>query len=604
MEFAYKTMQQRQLYDINSPQIGAILNWIKTEEIAIPEIQRPFVWGKSKVRDLMDSLYRGYPIGYLIIWQNPNVRLKDGTKSTGKKILIDGQQRVTALRAAVLGEEVVNSDYAKERIQIAFNPVLEKFEVQNPAIARDASWIPDIAKVWEDNASQFQILKAYCEKNPSASEEKVEDGIERLRLILYKSIGMIKLEQGLDIETVNVIFVRVNSTGVQLSQADFAMSKIAVHGDFGANLRKLIDYFSHLAVAPEFYTILLQSDAEFKKTGYLENLAWLRHENDDLYDPGYADVLRVAFTSEFDRGRISDLVSLLSGRNFETREFEQEIQDNTFKRLEKSILRFVNESNFKRFLMIIRSAGFVDSHMISSQNSLNAAYILFLKLRSKKVNDALIEKYVRKWFVMSVLTGRYTGSSETAFDEDVKSMSDDFEYYFEGIEKGNLSDAFWNVTLVRALEKATVNTPFLNVFFAAQVKENDRGFLSSDIRVHDLISQRGDKHHIFPKNYLKKRHKTRREYNQIANMAYTQTEINIAIKDRSPKEYLADILEQCDGGEPRYGGITDKDALNKNLTQNCITSDIFEMEIDDYDRFLEGRRVLMARKIKNYFRNL
>ena len=597
-------MQQPQLYEINSHQIGAILSWVKTNEIAIPEIQRPFVWNKTKVRNLMDSLYKGYPIGYLIIWQSPDVRLKDGTSSAGKKILIDGQQRVTALRAAVLGEEVVNSDYAKERIQIAFNPVLEKFEVQNPAIVKDASWIPDISTVWADGASPFQILGHYCQKNPSASEKKVENSIENLRRIPYKSIGMIKLEQGLDIETVNVIFVRVNSTGVPLSQADFAMSKIAVHGDSGTNLRKLIDYFSHLAVAPEFYDILSQSDIEFQKTGYLKDLAWLRHENDDLYDPGYADVLRVAFTSEFDRGRISDLVSLLSGRNFETREFEQEIQDKTFKRLKKSVLRFVNESNFKRFLMIIRSAGFIDSNMISSQNSLNAAYILYLKLRSNKVNDARIEKYVRKWFVMSVLTGRYTGSPETTFDEDVKMMSDNFEKSFEVIEKGELSDAFWDVTLVRELEKANINNPFLNVFFAAQVKENDRGFLSSNIQVRELISQRGDKHHIFPKSFLKKHHRTRREYNQIANMAYTQTEINIAIKDRSPKEYLADILEQCDGGELRYGGIRDKDSLNRNLAHNCIASDIFEMGIDDYDRFLEKRRILMARKIKDYFRNL
>ena len=597
-------MQQPQLYELTSPQIGSILNWVKTNEIAIPEIQRPFVWSKTKVRDLMDSLYKSYPIGYLIIWQNPNVRLKDGTTSSGKKILIDGQQRVTALRAAVLGGEVVNSDYAKERIQIAFNPILEKFEVQNPAIVKDASWIPDISTVWADDASPSQIIRHYCQKNPSAGEKKVEGVIDNLRQILYKSIGMIKLEQGLDIETVNVIFERVNSSGVPLSQADFAMSKIAVHGDFGTNLRKLIDYFSHMAVAPEFYDVLSQSDAEFKKTGYLKDLAWLRHENDDLYDPGYADVLRVAFTSEFNRGKISDLVSLLSGRNFKTREFEQEIQDETFKRLEKSVLRFVNESNFKRFLMIIRSAGFIDSNMISSQNSLNAAYILYLKLRSKKINSVLIEKYVRKWFVMSILTGRYTGSSDTTFGEDVKRIIDNFENSFEGIEKGELSDAFWDVTLVRELEKASTNNPFLNVFFAAQVKENDRGFLSSDIQVRELISQRGDKHHIFPKSFLKKHHKTRREYNQIANMAYTQTEINIAIKDRSPKEYLADILEQCDGGELRYGGITDKDTLNRNLTQNCIASDIFEMGIDNYDGFLEKRRILMAHKIKNYFRNL
>ena len=178
MEFAYRKMQQPQLYEINSYQISSILNWVKTNEIAIPEIQRPFVWNKTKVRNLMDSLYKGYPIGYFIIWQNSDVRLKDGTTSSGKKILIDGQQRVTALRAAVLGEEVVNSDYAKEKIRIAFNPILEEFEVQNPAIVKDASWIPDISTVLADDARQYQIMRHYCQKNPSASEEKVEGGIE------------------------------------------------------------------------------------------------------------------------------------------------------------------------------------------------------------------------------------------------------------------------------------------------------------------------------------------------------------------------------------------------------------------------------------------
>ena len=133
--------------------------------------------------------------------------------------------------------------------------------------------------------------------------------------------------------------------------------------------------------------------------------------------------------------------------------------------------------------MIIKSAGFTTSNMISSRNSLNAAYILYLKLRSKQVNNALVEKHVRKWFVMSILTGRYTGSSETMFDEDVKMMSDNFENAFERIVKGELSEAFWDVTLVRELEKATANNPFLNVFFAAQVREHDKGFLSSDINV-------------------------------------------------------------------------------------------------------------------------
>ena len=597
-------MQSSQKYEINDNSIGAILNWVKTSEIAIPEIQRPFVWKTSKVRDLMDSLYRGYPIGYLIVWQNPDVNLKDGSTSEGKKILIDGQQRVTALRAAVLGESVLTEEYESVKIRIAFHPIESKFEVQNAAIKKDVSWIQDISTVLADDARLTKITRQYCDKNPEADENTVEDNIDNLRQIVTKPIGMIKLNQYLDIDRVNEIFERVNSSGVQLKQSDFAMSKIAVYGKFGTNLRKLIDYFAHLAVNPEFYDILKERDPDFAHSGYLEKIAWLRDETDDLYDPSYGDVLRVAFTGEFERGRIGDLVSLLSGRNFETRKFEQEIQDQTFKSLESAVLEFVNKSNFNRFTMIIKSAGFISSDMVRSVNTLNAAYILYLKLRSKNVKGALIEKYVRRWFVMSILTGRYSGSPESKLGEDVKGMAGDFEKYLDAIERGELSDAFWDVTLVNELEKPSSHSPFLHVFFAAQVRKNDKGFLSSDIHVREMISQQGDLHHIFPKNMLKKSGRTRREYNQLANMAYMQTEINIAVKDRAPCVYLTGVIHQCEGGALKYGGITDREALNDNLAQNCIPPETTDMDAGDYDQFLEMRRTLMAQKIKRYYFSL
>ena len=384
-----------QQYQVSQHNIDVILNWVKSKEMAIPEIQRPFVWDKTKVRNLIDSLYRGFPVGFLIAWKNPNIRMKDGTMSSGKKILIDGQQRVTALTTAILGQEIVNKDYEKERIQIAFNPVKEQFEVFNPAIAKDSTWINDISNIVNGSARISQEIKEYCQNNPSANEEQVEDNIENLRQIANKTLGFIELEADLDIEIVNVIFERVNSAGVHLSQADFAMSKIAAHGDFGSMLRKLIDYFCHLSVVPEFYDNLSKTDKEFTDSPYLQKIAWLKNENDDLYDPKYSDLLRVAFTSEFNRGKLSDLVSLLSGRNFATREFESSIQDETFKRLEKSVLRFTNQTNFKRFLMIIRSAGFRTSKFIQSQNAINLAYILFLKLRELDYEPSKIEQYVK-----------------------------------------------------------------------------------------------------------------------------------------------------------------------------------------------------------------
>ena len=105
-----------QKYSVNQHLIETILSFVKAGDIAIPEIQRPFVWDSSKVRDLMDSLYQGYPIGYVIAWRNPNIRLKDGSLSEGKKILIDGQQRVTALTAAILSEYVVSKTYQRIKL--------------------------------------------------------------------------------------------------------------------------------------------------------------------------------------------------------------------------------------------------------------------------------------------------------------------------------------------------------------------------------------------------------------------------------------------------------------------------------------------------------
>ena len=277
------------------------------------------------------------------------------------------------------------------------------------------------------------------------------------------------------------IFIRVNSEGVPLSQADFAMSKIAVNETYGGNaLRKAIDYFCHLAVAPEFFSTI-QNDKEFAGSEFFQHLEWLKNENDDIYDPSYTDMLRVAFSSEFRRGRLEDLVALLSGRNFETRQFEEVIIEDSFAKLKKGIIRFMNETHFKRFIMIIRSAGFVNSSMMRSQNALNFAYILYLLLRDQNVPNQDIERYVRRWFVMATLTGRYSASPEAAIDYDVRQIhAQGIQAYADGLIRGQLSDAFWENTLPQALDTSVASSPYFRLFQAAQIKSNDQGFLSRD----------------------------------------------------------------------------------------------------------------------------
>lgn len=593
-----------QKYAVNQQLIETLLAWVNSGEIAIPEIQRPFVWDSSKVRDLMDSLYQGYPIGYVIAWRNPNVRLKDGSLSEGKKILIDGQQRVTALTAAILGQYVVNKTYERVKIKIAFHPLDERFEVQNPAILKDKTWLHDISQAI--NGDLFEIADQYFELNPYVDKKQVRNAFSNLMNIPKKQIGIIELAADLDIETVTEIFIRINSKGVVLSQADFAMSKIASNTEYNGNeLRKAIDYFCHLAIAPEFYKHIVDNDKEFSKSEFFQKMQWLKTENEDLYDPDYNDLIRVAFTTQFNRGRLSDLVSLLSGRNFETRTYEDTIAEQSFATLKTGVNNFINETNFKRFLMIIKSAGFISPKLIRSQNAINFAYIVYLKLKELGVNSVAIESYVRRWLVFSILTGRYSGSPESAFDFDIKQISQKpFDEYLKEKEEGELSDAFWNASLPQSLDTSVASSPYFHVFLASQVKANDRGFLSKDVLVSDLISLRGDIHHLFPKDYLKKNGLDRRQYNQIANYVYMQSEINIKVGNKPPKDYFEVVKTQMLNGNQQVSGLSNEQQLFDNLKMNCVPTEIKEMSIDDYNDFLTLRRKLMANKIKKYYFSL
>ena len=595
-----------QRYSVNQYPIQTIISWIQSNEIAIPEIQRPFKWDATKVRDFIDSLYYGYPVGYFIIWRNPNVRLKDGTMSIGKRILIDGQQRVTAIMASLLSTEIVNSEYIKKKITIAFNPVRKEFAVSDAAIKKDKKWISDISDVFHPDFSLLDFIERYCDQNEELDKNAVFKSVELLKGIVNNSIGLIELNSDLDIDTVTEIFIRINSQGVVLSQADFVMSKIAANESYSGNLlRKAIDYFCHLAVEPSFYRQLKEIDKEFAQTEYFQKMSWLKDEIDDLYDPSYTDVLRVAFTYKFKRGRLQDLVALLSGRNFETKQYEETIAEESFYQLSEGIKAYINENNFKKFVMIIRSAGFTTSSLIRSQNALNFSYILYLSLRESGVSQAEIESLVRKWFVLSVLTSRYSGSPESVFDYDIKHINNDgAKKYIDDIIAAQLPENYWEIALPLQMDTSVTSSPLFNVFLAAQIKNNDKGFLSRDVAVKDLVELKGDSHHIFPKEYLKKQGFNRSIYNQIANYAMAQSEINIAIGASAPSIYLNDVLEQCRGGQLKYGGIQSEEDLMKNMQIHCIPLEIFQMTASDYNDFLEIRRKLMSRKIRDYFLSL
>lgn len=604
-----------QKYSTNSLPVSVLISQILSKQIAIPEIQRPFVWKAKQVRDLMDSLYKGYPTGYIIIWQNPNIKLKDGSLSVGKKIIIDGQQRITALMTAIAGLPIVNSDYKKCRIKIAFNPFAalsddkdaEIFAVQDSSHLKSKKWIPDLAEIFQTGFNMFGFVREYCTNNPDMRDSDLGEILSKLLNIGNRQIGIIELSDTLEIDLVTDIFIRINSKGTSLSQGDFVMSKIAADEKFGGNqLRKAIDYFSHLAIEPSFYSTIKENDVDFARSDYFPKMEWLKDDLETVFDPDCDDVLRVAFMYKFKRAKLADLVGLLSGRDFKTRDYNERIVENTYKELIDGVKNVINENNFKQFMIAIKGAGFVSNKLVTSNMALDFAYTLYLILKkNESIAVGEVKRIVQKWYVLSVLTGRYSSSPETAFAKDLRLIDENgVQKVLQDIEAATLSDNFWNVKVVQDLEYTSTNNPTFLVFLAAQIMQNDVSLLSTNVPVRDLVLLGGDIHHIFPKDYLKKLGHEKNSYNQDANYVYLDKPINISIGNKAPNVYFGEAFEQCETQTIKVGAITDKQQLLENLKANCIPENVKDMDESNYSDFLAERRKMMAEKIKNYYNSL
>lgn len=594
-------------YIVSKEQVRTLLELIRTKRVAIPEIQRPFVWQTTQVRDLIDSLYRSYPVGYIIIWKNSEARLKTATEINTPDVIIDGQQRITSLQAALLGEQVLNSNYKKVPIKISFNPIEEKFETCTPAIEKNTLWIPDISVLFNGKKNALVLFREYMQNNDDKvlDEDMVFNNINSLASISSSEIGTITLDEGLDIEIVAEIFKRINSKGTPLDQYDFVMSKIASKEAYnGVNIRKSIDYFCHLAKNKDDYP-LLQQDSEFSETDDFKKLSWVASTNLDVYSPSYKDIIRVAFTHKFGRGKLNDLVMLLSGRNFEKKTWEEDISKSSFQLFHDGVDNVINKTNFERFTMILQSLGFIDNSLLPALTTVDFAYGLYLYLKSIQKEEVFAEKYVQKWLIMSILTERYSSSPETKIDEDIRKIREKgIETCLQEAEQSYLSSNYWEYALPGNLDTARASSSLPKLYWAVLCKDKTRGFLSKDRTVYDMIRRRGDIHHLYPRAYLKRNNYKQTAYNQFANFVYLETPLNIKIGDKEPVVYLQEIIDHLGTDDMRLSGITTMEDLKNNLKECDIPEMILEGTIDNYDEFLKERRKLMAAHIKRYWESL
>ena len=591
-------------YKITQYSVSSILGYVENSQIAIPEIQRPFVWKGEEVRALIDSLYEGYPIGYLIVWQNSQVRVRNFGKGGTKKILIDGQQRVTALMAALLGKEVLDEQYQSHRIRIAFNPLAgkgeERFAVCDTKHEEDSRWIPDISIFFRRDFSFRQFEKEYKEANPDEDFTPLEESVDTLKEIVKHQVGVIELSFLLDIDVVSEIFIRINLQGKPLNQEDFVMSKISVNEQYGGDyIRNCIDYFCHLLREPSFYQVLQQNETEFFNSEYGKALTWCQNEEQSLYIPSYADVLKVVLISYFGKTRIGDLVHLLSGRDgekkiFSKKEISKKVSEEAFEKLGAGVKAFVCEENFQGFQKALKKAGYSCSRLLYSQSVLNYCYAMYLLMYRQGIGEKERESLLSKWITMAMITGHYQSGGESTVQKDYANAQEEgFASYLAQIEELKLTDEFYNNILPEKFTSTTARTaPFL-AYVATQCARGVHS-LYSDVTMEELYKNKTESYQILPKAYLAKcGYKTREIYGQVANLTYISKETKNIIRKKSPVDYKED-LEKAIGIEK----------IRTSLKENGLAETILTANETDVIQILADRRRQMASEIREFYKTL
>lgn len=591
-------------YKITQYSVSTILGYVEISQIAIPEIQRPFVWKGQEVRDLIDSLYEGYPIGYLIVWQNSQVRIRGFGKGGTKKILIDGQQRVTALMAALLGREVLDSQYRSHRIKIAFYPLAqpgeEKFAVSDASYEDKPGWIPDISVLFRRDFSFRKFEKEYKEKNPDLDTSLLEAAIDRLKGIVKHQVGVIELSFLLDIDVVSEIFIRINLQGKPLNQEDFAMSKISVNEQYDGDLiRNCIDYFCHLIKEPSFMTILKANEKEFMETEYGRLLGWLQEGEELLYVPSYSDVLKVVLIAGFGKSKIGDLVNLLSGKTkdktFARGEVSQKVAKEAFETLGWGVRAFVSEENYKGFLKALRRAGYTSERLLYSQAVLNYCYAMYLLMDMAGLSSDKKESLMGRWMTMCLITGHYQSAPDTVVMKDYKEIREaGMESYLRQIEELRLGEEFFASVLPEKFTSTTARTAPYLAYLAAQTASGTLSLYSGENTVGGLYAAKAEAYQILPKAYLEKcGFKTRETYGQVANLTYISKDVKAIVRRKSPADYREELEKQLSAEE-----------ILASLAANDIPENIFDADAGSVPEILAERRRKMARKIQNHYYSL
>lgn len=570
--------------------LSKLINDIDIGEIGLPEIQRPFVWPNTKVRDLFDSMYRGFPVGYLLFWANG---LYDGHRQIGtgpkqkvsRLLIVDGQQRLTSLYAVLKGVSVIRESYRQERISIAFRPASRRFAVADAATRRDPEFITDISQLWSGSVTRNRFVKDFfvrLRQHRDVSEDEEDhliECIDQLYDLQNYPFTAMELSQDAEEEEVADVFVRINSKGTILNQADFILTLMSVFWDDG---RRQLEAFCRQTRMP--------STGEASPFNY-------------FIQPDPDQMLRVEVGLGFRRARLKNMYSILRGKDVETEQFLEEQREQQFEALKQAQQYVLNVQTWHDFLKALMRAGYRSSQMVTSQMALLYSQVFYLiGKRDLGVESFELRNAIARWFFMTSLTGRYTSSPETDMEKDLAQLrsvysAEGFVALLDGIIENVFTEDYWSITLPNELATSSPRSPALFAYYAS-LNLLDARVLFSKMKVSELLDPASkanksavERHHLFPKAHLKDLGFTGvRETNQIANYALVEWADNIGISGGSPADYW-----------PKYAQRFTNEELDQMRYWHALPDGWQKM---DYQEFLKERRSMMAGVIRDGFSKL
>lgn len=588
----------KELFSCENRRVGELLSDVLSGRTGLPDLQRPFVWNDSKVRNLLDSMIKGFPIGYVMLWESPcdyNNKSHIGVGSKDclqpRDLIIDGQQRLTALLAAIKGVKIKDADYKERNIKIAFNPLTREFAVWSQAYERSSEWISSVNQAFEayEQHKESRFRKDYIKKLndsrvfnllPELTDEEenlIEDNLKDLLDLAYYQIPTLRVRAAVSEEDVAEIFVRVNSGGQKLTEKNFIETLLSVYDN---DIHKRINDFCRDSRIPK------------DKTSF-----------NHIIEVDPVHLIRAAVGLAFERARLRYAYMLMRGKDLDTQKTSSETQAKNLELFRNALDVVTNLDNWHTFMNIMANAGYLRNSMVSSDNAVIFSYMLYLIGRTKfNVKPLELREIMTRWIYMSTITGYFTNSPESTVERllnDIRQLStpSDFVNLLEREIDNKFTSDYFQTNLIQDLVTSSTGSPVWKGYLAAlNVLRHNILFSNVPTVVYLTPGANGvksslDVHHIFPKNYLASLGiKDDRDRNQIANYTYLDYQTNISISDDAPSIYAPKQLNQL--GVQKY---------QESLSQNAVP---IGFETMDYFTFLGERRKLMANIIQEAYKSL